>query len=60
MDSWKLVHFIRRLPHLTAEELEEMKAMNPKSPAELKEEEDLERFLRGEDVAPPDTDHKHH
>jgi mono/diheme cytochrome c family protein len=60
MDSWKLVHFIRRLPHLTAEELERMKAMNPKSPADLKEEEDLERFLRGEDSPPETTDHTHH
>jgi mono/diheme cytochrome c family protein len=29
--SWQLVLFIRRLPHLTPEELERMKAMNPKS-----------------------------
>ena len=25
VDSWKLVHFIRRLPHLTPEEIEAMK-----------------------------------
>ena len=35
-DSWKLVHFIRHLPTLTPEELEEMKRYNPKTeqPAE--------------------------
>ncbi len=30
-DSWKLVHFIRHLPKLTPEELEEMKQYNPKT-----------------------------
>ena len=59
-DSWKLVHFIRRLPAITPDELEQMKEMNPKSPAELKEEEALERFLRGDDSQPPETEHKHH
>jgi mono/diheme cytochrome c family protein len=28
-DSWKLVHFIRHLPQLTPEELDQMKAFNP-------------------------------
>lgn len=59
-DSWKLVHFIRHLPNITAEEVETMKKMNPKSPAELAEEEALERFLRGEDTQPSETEHKHH
>lgn len=58
-DSWKLVHFIRRLPKITPEELATMKTMNPKSPAELAEEEALDRFLRGEDVE-PQPEHKHH
>jgi mono/diheme cytochrome c family protein len=31
-DNWKLVHFIRRLPDITARELEQMKSMNPTSP----------------------------
>ena len=31
--SWKLVHFIRHLPQLTPEELDRMKALNPKSAA---------------------------
>jgi mono/diheme cytochrome c family protein len=56
-DSWKLVHFIRYLPQITADDLEEMKKYNPRNPAELQEEEELERFLRGEDIVP--TPHKH-
>ena len=46
-DSWKLVHFIRHLKDLTPEELEEMKALNPKSPHEIEEEKAEEEFLRG-------------
>jgi len=30
-ESWKLVHFIRHLPKITPEELEEMKRYNPKT-----------------------------
>ena len=44
-DSWKLVLFIRHLPQLTPEEEEEMKGLNPKSPEELKEEQEEEQFL---------------
>jgi mono/diheme cytochrome c family protein len=33
-DSWKLVHFIRRLPKLTPAELEAMKKLNRVSPAD--------------------------
>jgi mono/diheme cytochrome c family protein len=50
--SWKLVHFIRRLPNLTLEELEEMEQMTPRSPEEFRREEEVRRFLRGEDVEP--------
>jgi hypothetical protein len=32
--SWKLVHFIRHLPKLTQDELDHMKALNPKKPHE--------------------------
>ena len=46
-DSWKLVHFIRHLPRLSAEELEGMKKLNPKTPDELKEEQEEEEFLNG-------------
>lgn len=47
-DSWKLVHFIRHLPRLSAEEIEEMKALNPKGRHETEEEEEIQRFLHGE------------
>lgn len=30
--SWGLVHFIRRLPHLTPEEIQRMEKLNPRSP----------------------------
>jgi mono/diheme cytochrome c family protein len=60
LDSWKLVHFIRHLPSITAEELEKMKAMNPKGTHEMEEEEAIRKFLEGEDSAPPPApDHKH-
>ena len=57
-DSWKLVHFIRHLPQLTAVEKKEMEKLNPKSPEELKEEQEEERFLKGEDI--DDQQIKHH
>jgi cytochrome c553 len=60
LDTWKLVHFIRRLKELTPEQLEEMKALNPKSPAEIREEQDDQRFLSGEPVEPTPTDAAHH
>jgi mono/diheme cytochrome c family protein len=41
-DSWKLVHFIRHLPKLTPQELEEMKRLNRVSPYDLEEKEFLE------------------
>jgi mono/diheme cytochrome c family protein len=46
-DSWKLVRFIRHLPKFTAEEEREMEALNPKSPEELKEEQEEREFLNG-------------
>jgi mono/diheme cytochrome c family protein len=49
-DSWGLVHFIRRLPRLTPQEIEEMSGLNPKSPQELAREREAEEFLRGGDV----------
>jgi hypothetical protein len=48
--SWKLVSFIRHLPDLTPAELEEMRVLNPKSPKELKDETEFERFLQGDDA----------
>jgi mono/diheme cytochrome c family protein len=51
--SWGLVHFIRRLPALTPEDLERMESFNPKTPAQFREEEEARRFLAGDDPQPP-------
>jgi mono/diheme cytochrome c family protein len=59
-DSWKLVHFIRHLPGLTGEERIEMEKLNPKSPGEIREEQEEERFLKGEDNHEPQREHHHH
>jgi mono/diheme cytochrome c family protein len=45
--SWKLVHFIRHLPDITAAELGEMQQQNPKSPSEAAEEREERDFLEG-------------
>ena len=50
-DSWKLVHFIRHLPQLTPEELEQMKILNPKTKKDLEEEAAFDQFLQGDDAA---------
>ena len=51
-DSWGLVHFVRRLPKLTPEEIERMESLNPKTPTQFKEEEETRRFLQGESTGP--------
>jgi mono/diheme cytochrome c family protein len=50
-DNWKLVHFIRHLPNITAAEVEEMRRVNPISARERREQKEDEEFLKG--------DHKH-
>jgi mono/diheme cytochrome c family protein len=45
--SWELVLFIRHLPRLTAAELREMEALNPKSQMDLEREREIEDFLGG-------------
>jgi mono/diheme cytochrome c family protein len=60
--SWHLVHFIRRLPKLTPEEIEEMEALNPKPPAEIRQQIEEEKFLEGGSEKPPTApvrSHKH-
>ena len=58
--SWGLVHFIRRLPTLTDDEISRMEALNPKSAEQWREEEEARRFLAGEDPQPtPMSPHKH-
>ena len=58
-DSWKLVHFIRHLPNLTFEERKEMERLNPKSPDEIQEEHEEEKYLKGEDRNEPQAPHRH-
>jgi cytochrome c553 len=52
-DTWKLVHFVRHLKDLTAEHLEEMEALNPKTPSELEEERQDREFLEGKGADEP-------
>jgi mono/diheme cytochrome c family protein len=47
-DTWKLVHFIRHLRNLTADELHRMTQLNPKTEEERQEEKQEENFLRGD------------
>ena len=58
-DSWKLVHFIRHLPRITAQEEREMQSLNPKSPDEIQEEQEEKEFLNGEQPH-EHTEHQHH
>jgi mono/diheme cytochrome c family protein len=58
--SWKLVRFIHHLPRLTPAERLEMGRNNPKSPEDLREEQEEERFLRGEDSAGESESKRHH
>ncbi|MBI4002068.1 MAG: cytochrome c [Nitrospira defluvii] len=58
--SWQLVHFIRHLPSLTEEELQEMKSLNPKTKKELEEEAMFEQFLQGDDAAAAGAGAHHH
>jgi mono/diheme cytochrome c family protein len=64
--SWQLVHFIRRLPSLTPEDLRVMEHLNPRSRAEFEEERMIEEFLEGGDppaaapTVPPHDPHAGH
>jgi mono/diheme cytochrome c family protein len=59
-ESWDLVHFIRHLPYITNDEIAAMKRMSPKSPMELAKEEEMRRFLEGDDSAPSSNGSEHH
>ena len=59
-DSWKLVYFIRHLPQLTPEELDQMRALNPKTKKDLEEAAASSQFLQGGGAAAPQTDSGHH
>lgn len=60
--SWHLVHFIRHLPAITADEIQEMERLNPKSLAETEREREIQEFLEGgaEPDAPPADPHAAH
>jgi mono/diheme cytochrome c family protein len=58
--SWHLVRFIRHLPELTNEEKAQMEALNPKSPAEWRAQQEEDSFLRGETPAPDEAQHGGH
>lgn len=50
-DSWRLVHFIRHLARLSDAERDQLESLTPRSPVEIRQEIEEERFLRGEDPA---------
>ena len=58
--SWKLVRFIRHLPQLTWDDKKQMERMNPKSPDEMREEQEEENFLKGGDRNEPQVGSRHH
>jgi len=57
--SWTLVHFIRHLPKLTAEEVAAMEKLNPKSPEEWQEMQAEESFLEGGESPAPSASEQH-
>ena len=59
-DSWKLVHFIRHLPHLTAAERIEMERYNPKGPEDRAEEQRENDFLNGATPERKPESQEHH
>lgn len=60
MGSWKLVHFIRHLPQITPEELDRMKALNPKTKKDLEEQTASGQFLQKNGTSAARTDSGHH
>ena len=62
-DSWKLVHFIRHLPLLSADEERSMERLNPKGFEEQQEQQEEEQFLNEEQShkqAPQPSMHLNH
>ena len=51
--SWQLVHFIRRLPTLSADDIAEMEKFNPVSRQQIEDEKKVEDFLNGGEPPPP-------
>ena len=59
-ETWKLVLFIRRLPQISSQELDEMKNLNPKTDADRAEEQQEEQFLNGGEAPQPSPSGHHH
>jgi hypothetical protein len=59
--TWHLVHFIRQLPHLTSDQIDRMKTYNPRSPEEIRQQLEEEKFLTGgsDQPTPVPSPHKH-
>jgi hypothetical protein len=51
-DSWKLVLFIRHLPQITTEEINDMQKYNPQSETERAEQQEEEDFLNRKPANP--------
>lgn len=60
MDSWKLVLFIRHLPHLTPDEVRDMEQFNPRSIVDQQEEKEEEEFLNGDPLPASPKGHTPH
>jgi len=58
-ESWRLVRFIRHLPRITAEEMEQMEGLNPKSPEKVRQQIEEEKFLGGGADKPPASTSTH-
>jgi mono/diheme cytochrome c family protein len=58
-DTWHLVLFIRQLPHLTPDDMSDMKEHNPRSPADMKEEQLENDFLNGQPEQHSPANHHH-
>lgn len=61
-ENWHLVAFIRHLPKITLQELDEMKRLNPVTPSEMMEQMEEEKFLQGGETegATATAPHHHH
>jgi mono/diheme cytochrome c family protein len=58
--SWHLVHFIRHLPGMSSEEIEQMDTLTPRSRKEVLQQIEEEKFLQGGDVAAPPSSTMQH
>ena len=53
--SWHLVHFIRHLPSMSADEARSMEPLNPRSTREIEHDRDVQDFLNGGTPPTPDA-----